>query len=260
MAASAKPVNYDQIAPSYDQRYVVNRLDGVEAALLALATQIKAKRVLEAGCGTGRWIANLSSIISQLHGLDLSPGMLQQARLQWPDFHLTCGRAGRLPFCNRSFDLVFCVNALHHFDHPQNFISEAASLLKPGGCLAIIGQIPQDPRNCWYVYDYFEGTCQADLNRFNTWDTVRQWMADAGFTTFHLSQVEHIQDHKYGKAVLKDPFLKKDSVSQLALLSAQDYQRGIQRIEAALAAAEVAGKTLVFQVELRLELLTGTLL
>ncbi|HCK67569.1 MAG TPA: hypothetical protein DHW49_15015, partial [Anaerolineae bacterium] len=43
--------------------------------------------------------------------------------------------------------------------------------------------------------------------------------------------VEHIQNLHVGEAVLKDPFLKHDATSQLALLNEEQYQAGIEKIK-----------------------------
>lgn len=252
-----KRVNYDQIAPSYDVRYQANQLVGVENALLDLARKINPRKILEVGCGTGRWLASLSPIAQQVFGVDLSLGMLGQTTKRSPGVHLACGRAGKLPFSDHSFDMVFCVNALHHFDDPRGFITGGKSLLNPGGCLTVVGQVPQDRRNCWFVYDYFEGTYETDLKRFNTWCTVKDWMVSVGFEHIDLKTVEHLIDHKYGRDILDDPFLKKDAVSQLTLLTDQAYAEGIQRIKTDIERAEAGGKILEFQVELRLDMLTG---
>ncbi len=61
------------------------------------------------------------------------------------------------PIPDASFHLVFCVNALHHFDQPRSFITEARRLLAPGGTLVIIGMDPHAGRDEWYVYQYFYG-------------------------------------------------------------------------------------------------------
>lgn len=258
MASGAKNVNYDQIARDYDTRYRANPLAGVERVLLDLIRSINASRVLEVGCGTGRWLTSISSVAREAFGLDLSSEMMAQAQKAQKNLHLVRGRAGGLPFIDQSFDFILCVNALHHFDDPLRFITEAWNLLKPGGYLSIIGQVPQDRRNRWYIYDYFEGTYEADLKRFHTWETVAAWMDGVGYNNIHWSLVETIIDHKYGRGVLQDPFVKKESVSQLALLSDQAYNHGIQRIWEALEAAEAVGDHLIFQTELRLEMLTGS--
>lgn len=257
MTAAARQVNYDSIAPTYARRYEASPLSGVEQAVLSLAREIPARRVLEVGCGTGRWLGSLSKVGFQVFGLDLSTGMLNQAGKHLHGAHLACGRAGGLPFQEQRFDLVFVVNAIHHFSDPRGFIAQAWTLLRPGGALAIVGQVPQERHNRWYVYDYFEDTYQTDIRRFQTWETLRAWIQAEGYQNLLLKSVEHISDPKYGAEVLEDPFLQKTAISQLALLSDQAYQRGLQRIRDALEEARSAGKDLVFPVELRLDMLAG---
>jgi ubiquinone/menaquinone biosynthesis C-methylase UbiE len=257
MPVPTKHVNYNQIARTYDQRYHSNQLVGVEHALLEFARDIKAKQVLEVGCGTGRWLRSMQSVAQHVFGVDLSPGMLLEAGRKSRDFHLSCGRAEQLPYQGQNFDLVFCVNALHHFDDPRGFIAEVRRLLKPGGSLISVGQVPQDRRNRWFVYEYFEGTYETDLKRFPIWNTVMDWMDAEGFEQAALKSVEHFIDHKYGPDVLNDPFLKKEAVSQLALLSDKAYEKGMQRIREALNNSERSGKILTFQCELRLDMLVA---
>ena len=139
-------------------------------------------RILEVGCGTGKWLADLSASTlyakaSRVFGLDLSMGMLRQAHRREPPLRLTRGRAEQLPFPAATFDLVYCVNAIHHFDRPRAFISEACRLLRPGGRLAVIGMDPHGRRESWYVYRYFEGVYETDLRRFPSWADVAGWMA-----------------------------------------------------------------------------------
>lgn len=257
MAPHQRKVNYNQIAHSYHQRYQINPLDNVARALQGLTPRCNAQRILEAGCGTGRWLETLSSLVTQAVGLDLSLGMLEQARQQARSRYLVCGQAAQLPFQPQSFDLVFCVNALHHFDDPAGFISAAGACLKPGGCLAIVGQVPQDRLNRWFVYDYFPETYQTDLERFPPWEAVQGWMESAGFSDLQLAVVEKIHDPKVGAEVLNDPFLEKTAISQLALLSERAYQQGIERIRKALEQATDEASPLVFKVDLRLDMLSG---
>jgi len=84
-------VDYDRIAAGYDRRFVDGGTRGVAAALQALAGDLGAGRILEAGCGTGHWLESLSRSnfdsrgrphaagpgpsSLRLYGLDLSAGM-----------------------------------------------------------------------------------------------------------------------------------------------------------------------------------------
>ena len=253
-------VDYDRIAPGYNRRFAVGGTPGVAAALGSLARTVAGGvsplSILEVGCGTGHWLASLDGG-HRLCGLDLSAGMLRQARQRPVALDLVRGRAGRLPFPNASFDLVYCVNAVHHFDDGAAFVAEARRLLRGGGALAVVGMNPRRVRARWYVYDYFRGTYEGDLARFPSWGTVADWMIAAGFGRLGWQTVEEIRDAKAGRAVLHDPFLDRDATSQLTLLDDEAYAAGLGRIEADLAAAECAGEALTFATDLTLDMLVG---
>jgi ubiquinone/menaquinone biosynthesis C-methylase UbiE len=251
-------LDYDRIAPTYNRRFAAGGQVGIAAALQALAQELNAERILEVGCGTGYWLAGLAPVVAHAHGLDLSPGMLAQARQRPEPLYLSRGRASRLPYATGSFDLVYCVNAIHHFQDQAAFVREAHRLLRPGGVLVVAGSDPHSRRDTWYVYDYFEGTFETDLARFPSWGMVLDWMVNAGFRRAAWHPVDRIDDPKLGRAVLDDPFLSQESCSQLALLSDEAYAAGLRRIESALDRAEAAGETLVFDSDLTLVLLTAT--
>jgi ubiquinone/menaquinone biosynthesis C-methylase UbiE len=248
-------VDYDQIAPTYNRRFASRDRSGTSHALSALARQVHAQRVLEAGCGTGHWLDQLYPQVPGLYGLDLSNGMLHQAQEREAPLRLTRGRARHLPFADRCFDLVFCVNAIHHFNDPYAFIHEAYRALRPNGAIATIGWEPHGRRDSWYVYDYFEGTYERDLERFPHWAEVAGWMQEAGFQQLDRREVRHILDDKHGRSVLDDPFLQKNACSQLALLSDAAYAQGLERIRRDLDLAETRGQTLRFRSELSIEML-----
>jgi ubiquinone/menaquinone biosynthesis C-methylase UbiE len=240
-------VDYDQVAPTYNRRYTASPMLGTEAALLALAHKVGARRGLEAGCGTGHWLEALQSLIPEVYGLDLSPGMLQQAQMRGSHLRLTRGRATRLPFLSQAFDLVICVNALHHFGEPPVFISEARRLLRAGGALAVVGANPhEESRDSWYIYRYFEGTYEMDLERFPSPENITRWMSQSGFNRLERFVVENIDKTWMGREVFTDPFMKKESTSQLTLLTDEEYAAGLRRIETAVAEAEAGGRDIEF--------------
>jgi len=252
-------VNYDALAPTYNQRFADDKDRPATARVLTnLVRDRGAQTILEAGCGTGRWLAELRTLTEHCYGLDPSRGMLAQARTRNTQLRLTRGRGEYLPFPDGTFDLVYCVNAIHHMDGQRTFIHEARRVLRDSGSLAVIGMDPHQQRETWYVYDYFEGVYETDLARFPSWETVIDWMRAAGFQNVERRMVERIIDHKTSATVLDDPFLQKHTSSQLALLSDAEYTAGVQRIKTAIAKADTAGKTLVFPTELIMEMVCGT--
>jgi ubiquinone/menaquinone biosynthesis C-methylase UbiE len=254
-----KRVDYDRIASSYDVRFRKDGMSGTASALLALARELDAERILEVGCGTGRWLADLRAITDQVFGLDLAAGMLTKARERENRVLLMRGRASHLPIPAASFDLVYCVNAIHHFDKQRAFVFEARRCLRPGGALAVVGMDPHGCRDQYYVYHYFEGVYETDLARFPSWGTVLDWMAAAGLERVTWEPILRIYDPKLGRAVFEDPFLLKDATSQLTLLTNEAYAAGLRRMQAAVEAAEVTGEGLLFPVDIPIGMLVGRL-
>ena len=160
-----KQVNYNEVADVYDQRYRAGGPTGIAECLQALVCKTRANRVLEAGCGTGQWLTLLHGCEFRC-GLDYSAGMLEKARQRDAALALVRGTATQLPFAAAALDFVFCVHALHHFDDPQAFITEAYRVIRRGGALAIFGMDPQTEQDRWYLYEYFPGTYETDLERY----------------------------------------------------------------------------------------------
>lgn len=228
----------------------------VADALSALADDLDAQRVLEVGCGTGRWLPELSVPGRQVVGLDASFGMLHGAQGRGVPVGLAHGVAEWLPFPAASFDLIYTVNALHHFTDKQRFIREARRVLRPGGLIAVIGMRPAD-RADWYVYQYFEGAYETDLARYPSPGDLRGWLGAAGFAGMADRIVYDIVENFEGRAVLDHPFIERNATSQLVLLSDAAYEAGLRRIEAAIEQAEARGERIIFPNSLQLVMVTA---
>lgn len=251
------PLNYTPIAADYHQRYTAGEWSGVTATIHALARAKTVRRALEVGCGTGRWLSELRAANVEAVGLDLSLGMLQEAQRREARLALLGGSAHELPFPTGAFDLILCVNAFHHFAYPARVITEVRRLLRAGGTLAIIGLHPHAHRDRWFIYDYFPETYLTDLQRYPTLGALMDWLMTAGFARAEWRTAERVQKAHQGRAILDDYFLQKHATSQLAQLSDEAYTAGLERIQAELTAAEAAGQTLEFPVNLGMELVLG---
>jgi ubiquinone/menaquinone biosynthesis C-methylase UbiE len=250
-------MDYDLVAATYNRRYKANPLSGVAAALRHVAEEARARRALEVGCGTGRWLEELQFAVSQVVGLDRSPGMLEQAHHRRGKLDLVCGDAGDLPISSNVFDLIYCVNAIHHFDDKEGSIRQATSCLRPGGVLCIIGIDPHNERNTYYVYEYFKETLPTDLKRFPSSGQIAAWMSAAGLQHISVTKVDHIHDSFEGEAVFDDPFLEKNAISQLTLLSDEAYQNGLERMRLAIQEAGRIDKPIVFLTDIEVQMIDG---
>jgi len=250
-------LNYDHIANDYNQRYPTQQPTQRGLALLGLAKQVKAGNILEVGSGTGFWLNLLHPVTDGLYGLDYSAGMISQARTQPAPLKLARGTAIRLPYQDNSFEMVYCVDAIHHFVDHHAFISEAFRVLKPGGALAVIGFDPHEETTSWYIYDYFENTFDNDIRRYPSGGSVLHWMRADGFENISSQVAEHIMNVHVGVSVFRDPYLKQSATSQLALLSDDVYDSGIQKIRSAIAEAEKRNERITFRSDFFIKMYLG---
>jgi SAM-dependent methyltransferase len=250
---STVQVNYNDIAGSYDQRSRFGYLDSFGPPLARLVAQTDAQHILDVGCGTGRALQVLAEHLSEASlriGLDFSAGMLNTATRsasRWQSQPLWVQASAPFPpFKAAFFDLITIVHAFHHFPQQQKVVDAAFTLLRPGGVLAIANFDPREIGDKWPVYRYFEGTYEADLQRFPGVANLEMMFRQAGFQQVTSPVAEVVDETITGEAIFKDYWLQKEACSQLILLSQPAYQAGLRRIEAEVARARKTGSEAVF--------------
>ena len=254
---SRRFVDYDRLAEDYDERYAQNRLEGVAEALDERFLRAGGGSLLDVGCGTGRWLSELAPAADLAVGLDRSLTMLLQVARGERRKTLVCGSAEEIPLRDASVDFVSCVNAIHHLAAPTAFVFEAARLLRPNGTLAVVGLDPHQARDRWYLYDYFPEARDLDLQRYPSKDQTQVWMSAAGLELIEVAAVQRIRRRYAGREVLEDYFLQRKASSQLAMLSAEAWANGLQRIRRAVQEGEDRGAPPFFEVDLTLVLICG---
>ena len=96
-----------------------------------------ARRVLDLGCGTGFFLAELEAQHPGSVGLDISHEMLRVSDQYVPGARLVTADAERLPFHPRVFDVVFCKGSLHHTRDHVGFLNNCREALRDGGALVM---------------------------------------------------------------------------------------------------------------------------
>jgi len=97
-----------------------------------------AQRVLEVGCGTGAILSEIKT--SLLHGLDIQPASLMEARAHAPAASLTCGDALSLPYADGTFDITFCHFLLLWVADPQGALGEMKRVTQAGGHILALAE------------------------------------------------------------------------------------------------------------------------
>ena len=152
-----------------------------------------------------------------------------------PTAALLAADAHALPFDGPAFDLVACVNALHHFGDPAPLRrARRDSAAQRRRRLAIVGMDPGAGRDHWYLYDYFPESLPADLERYPPHAAIRRWMQEAGLERVTTRVAQRIQHVSHGAEVLEDPILHRHGTSQLTMLDDAAFDRGMRRIHEAV--------------------------
>jgi SAM-dependent methyltransferase len=250
-------VDYDAVAPSYDRRYERSDYSGVARTLLDFVGDLQEGRVLEVGCGTGHWLSLLGDSQAQVAGTEPSAGMLARAKRAAPTAWVAQGLAEALPWSRSSFDRLFCVNAFHHFTGKEEFVHEAHRLLRPGGGLLTIGHDPHVGTHQWWVYDFFPEAIEIDKERYPPTEEIRAVMTRAGFEGCVTTVAQHFPREVPATQAMKGGTLDRNSTSQLTVLTDEEYNRGLERVEQAMASARSEGREMMLRAGLKLYATAG---
>jgi ubiquinone/menaquinone biosynthesis C-methylase UbiE len=98
---------------------------------------LRGKRVLDVGCGKGRFarVLHEQAPEAEIWGLDLSEQMLRFAP---PGIQTCVGSMTELPFDDACFDAAYATESLEHAVEIARAVSEICRVVKPGGRIAVI--------------------------------------------------------------------------------------------------------------------------
>lgn len=125
---------FDLLAPIYDK--LIN--GGVDKYFIDILKETKNGNILEIGAGTGRTAQIAIEYCNNLCLLDPSEKMLQRARSKLKKVKIMRGYVESTPFKENTFDLVYAIDSLHHWDDQKKGLNEINRILKPHGTFVLI--------------------------------------------------------------------------------------------------------------------------
>jgi ubiquinone/menaquinone biosynthesis C-methylase UbiE len=152
-------------APAYDaqflQRWVYRPAQDEVVARLRSAGS---RKVADIACGTGILADRIERELHpdagaseatggfEVYGVDMSDGMLAEAKARSSRVQWLKGPAEQLPFADGTLDAVVTTSAFHFFDQPAA-LAEFHRVLGPGGLVAVATISPAPPQALQWLSD-----------------------------------------------------------------------------------------------------------
>lgn len=114
--------------------------------ILPLLGNVRDKRILDVGAGTGRLAVQLAQFPgAKVTALDVSEKMLERLYKKNNAIEIMVGDGESLPFASGSFDIVVAAFFIVHLKDPKLFFDEVYRVLAPGGILLVTNINQKDP-------------------------------------------------------------------------------------------------------------------
>jgi ubiquinone/menaquinone biosynthesis C-methylase UbiE len=227
MSSPATSDHFARLAASYDAlRPADDRWWQVFAAIVE-SGDLRGRRVLDLGCGTGRFAAALAEReVARVWGVDASEQMVAIARGNGVNAKLAA--AERLPFKAGWFDRAVVRMAVHLFDRPRAF-AELRRVLADDGRLVVATTDPEHFHEHW-LDAWFPSFTGIDVARFPAAAVLERELADAGFDV-RIERLEQPAEIDRDDALDK---IRGRAFSTFELLPPGEYEAGLARAEAGL--------------------------
>lgn len=157
--------------------------------------------VLDIGCHGGLFTSRLRKKIGsrKIYGIDISASAVKKAGERIPDGSFRIADAEDLPFKNKFFSAVFCLEVLEHVDHPEKVLSEIKRILSKGGYGIIL--VPTDNllfRMIWFLWNLkYKVWTHTHVQSFTN-SKLEDLIKEKGFKiinskTFHLGMLKLVK-------------------------------------------------------------------
>ena len=151
---------YDLFSKTYSEN-INDDEKSIKAFYNEVDFELKGKKLLDIGCGSGEDIAIFTNQGAVCSGIDPSKAFVVEAQVKNPTATITEGIGETLPIEENRFDIVTSKWALQTSKNISQILEEVARVLKPGGILLYLSKHPwqqwmEKVRDYGHGADYYE--------------------------------------------------------------------------------------------------------
>ena len=199
--------------------------------LTALVPVEQINKILDLGCGTGRFSFELTKRYGcSIFAVDPSETMLREGqRLQTPEIDIMWfkGVAENIPIDDNLVDLVWMSQSFHHIDDIEEAFKEICRVLKKSGFLAVRnGMRDHIDEIIWY--ECFPETIEMDRNRMLSQKETIDFIVNYDFCLCSAIRFYQYFAESYQEYAEK---IRERGLSSLIEISDEAFNSGVQRLD-----------------------------
>jgi ubiquinone/menaquinone biosynthesis C-methylase UbiE len=181
--------------------------------------------VLDVACGPGIIACEFAKIVSNVTGIDLTPAMIEQAKMLQQEKHLDnvtwkIGDVLNLPFNDNSFSMVVTRYSFHHLIEPKKSLEEMKRVCSSNGKILVIDVTPDE--NKVDLYNYVEKLRDSSHVRALTFSELKNIMRDAGLV--NLKSERHDLEMSL-EQILQSSFPDSQNIEKIKQLFKEDITK-----------------------------------
>lgn len=198
-------------------------------ALRSSIPQREIRKVLDLGCGTGRFTGALGKTFGcPVVGVEPSAAMLDVAvSRNEPDVEWKQGQAERIPLDNQAVDLVYMSQVFHHFVEPRRALQEINRVLTPTGYLAIRNGTREHNDELQWL-KFFPAAFEIEEERTPSAQEVRDLVCSHSFYMISHRTINQLFASSYAEYFEK---VSQRGLSALIAIDDEAFQSGLQRFK-----------------------------
>jgi len=195
--------DYNSIADKYSR---VREKDWKEMNFLFDKYLNSKDRVLDLGCGNGRFYNSFIEREVEYIGVDPSLNLINIAKKNYPQGNFQIASGSFLPFADNYFDKVFSIAVLHHIPSIElrlQFLKEVRKVLKSGGYLILTVWDLKEKIKVGGIFDWFKKRKLDKGGVFLPWYGSK----DTYFYSFDLEELSDLAIESGFKIIKKGEIL-----------------------------------------------------